>query len=401
MMYHLYVKSNNSSPQRAGSPLKRWIILGSYSLLILATLSIVRRLRDLLTNAIGASGFSVCVSLLMGLVGIIAVVGTLRRKECRSPRRIVALALGVALYAFLISRLDLAVERLHYAQYGLAAILALYALAPSFPNAGTFFLAFFYVAALGLLDEGIQWVIPNRVGEIRDVGINISAGALGLFLGSIMGGDRFLKLRPDRRAWAAILRVAGGLVLGTALFLTFVHGFGHLHTSEDGTIFKSVFTRAEFDSIGATKQAVAWREVSASPLSSTESSNPWEWLTLRIRQWKAYRHPSPLAYNYEAWRHRQLRDGLETPRYGSFRKALEEERLLRAFYTNYIDTHDLHWLEEKRMRYASMPPKEEWPYMSPVQELLVTWIGPRGFWTLTICLCVALFFGSIFVTHRR
>ena len=43
-----------------------------------------------------------------------------------------------------------------------------------------YFFAFFTVILVCLLDEGIQYLLPNRVGDLQDVSLNIVSGVLGL-----------------------------------------------------------------------------------------------------------------------------------------------------------------------------------------------------------------------------
>ena len=43
-----------------------------------------------------------------------------------------------------------------------------------------------FIMSVGLVDEIIQWYLPNRYGDIRDVMINSLGGISGLWLGQFL-----------------------------------------------------------------------------------------------------------------------------------------------------------------------------------------------------------------------
>ncbi len=364
--------------------LNRWGLLLSYSFLILFTLSIVRKLRDYLTTTLGEQGFSYTVTGIFGICAIIAIIWIIRLRIYEKPVQMIVLALTSACYIYFILRLELVVERIHYIEYGLVTVLAFRAIAPLFPNSGAYILSIMYVIALGAFDEGVQWILPTRVGEIRDVWINLTAGFLGLLPIMALQTSGSMMHKPDRRTTSAVLFWTGILVLSIALFLNFVHGFGHLHTLPDGTKFKSAFRSEEFRIIGSSKDAVIWEDFSQAPLSSSSKGGLISWIADRMNQWKALRHATPAAFNYEAWRHLRHRNGLENPRYAKHREAYEEQSILTSFYGAYVKKFNLSWPRAKSKRYEATAPKENVPYESPIQELLITWINPTLFWSLSV-----------------
>jgi len=379
--------------------LSRWGLLLSYSLLILFTLSIVRRIRDYLTTTLGEQGFSYAVAGVFGICAIIAVIWIIRLRIYEKPVQMIVLVLTSACYIYFILRLELVVERIHYIEYGLVTILAFRAIAPLFPNSGAFILSLMYVIALGTFDEGVQWILPTRVGEIRDVWINLTAGFLGLFPIMSMQTSGSMMHKPDRRTASAVLLCTGILVLSTAFFLNFVHGFGHLHTLPDGTKFKSALRQAEFRTIGSSNDAVIWEDFSRAPLSSSDDGLS-NWITNRINQWRAFRHATPTAFNYEAWGHLRHRNGLENPRYAKYREAYEEQTILTSFYGTYVEKFSLSWPRAKCQRYKTTSPKERLPYESPIQELLITWINPTLFWALSVVTALGFLLSALLIRRN-
>lgn len=88
-----------------------------------------------------------------------------------------AVALG---YAVAVWALPVPEERFHLLQYGLLAWLLSEALdgLPALAGPRRDGVAVLLVTLVGAADEGVQWLLPNRVGDWRDVLINAAAAVL-------------------------------------------------------------------------------------------------------------------------------------------------------------------------------------------------------------------------------
>ena len=102
-----------------------------------------------------------------------------KQKDIRS---FIWLAILACVYAFGLSRLKLPIERVHFVEYGILSILLFRALRHHIKNKSIYLWSGIAVFSLGLIDEGIQYLLPNRVFETRDVIVNGVAGILGLLL---------------------------------------------------------------------------------------------------------------------------------------------------------------------------------------------------------------------------
>lgn len=134
------------------------------------------RRHNLLRVAIGAT--------FLAAAGAGLLVGV--RRGWRARQWLVAGA-GALVVGYLALRLDVVQERLHLVEYGALGLLFWAALARRDERLGrdavvdgvrTVVLATLLVGAAGWLDEGIQGLLPNRVYDLRDVGLNAGAGAL-------------------------------------------------------------------------------------------------------------------------------------------------------------------------------------------------------------------------------
>ena len=157
------------------------LVLGTWS-----TLYWARFVSDWLRDR-GWIGFTMWAIFAVAAAGVLALVARGR------PRRfeLAVLALFAAVYAWagwsLRARPE---EALHFVQYGLVGGFVFAALgerrrhlAPGAPLARpgvAAVVAVLLTAAAGWADEGIQYLLPNRYYDLRDVAFNAAAGALAV-----------------------------------------------------------------------------------------------------------------------------------------------------------------------------------------------------------------------------
>jgi len=79
-------------------------------------------------------------------------------------------------------------EAIHFLEYGLLGFLLFQALRHHIHDKGIYFIAFLIGALVGIFDESLQWMIPRRVWDFRDLGLN--ALSVGLLLVAIWKGIR-------------------------------------------------------------------------------------------------------------------------------------------------------------------------------------------------------------------
>lgn len=162
---------------RNRSERRLWITAALLQAAILATLSlgdnVVRFLRG--HNLLR-------VTVLLALAGALVGVGVLLR---RARAGLPTIAIGVALaviYALLLVRIERPEERLHLVEYGAITALVFAAMWARFQPRRRLGLAFIVAvvvgSALGWLDEGVQYLLPDRVYELRDVMLNVEAAVL-------------------------------------------------------------------------------------------------------------------------------------------------------------------------------------------------------------------------------
>ena len=156
------------------------------------TLAGVLRDRNLLEGAV----------LLLMFVTVATIVGS--GMKGRPGRREVWVALGVtAVYGMAVVRMGGSPEeRTHLFEYGIVAVLVYQALAERARNGRRVpvpaVIALVATALLGWVDEGIQWVLPNRVYDWFDVASNAVAALVGIVGNVVVGWGRGVVGRAGR-----------------------------------------------------------------------------------------------------------------------------------------------------------------------------------------------------------
>lgn len=252
--------SSQTTARRLVTPL-------TLGLTILAVAPFFGRLRDLLLELMPQAFTSV---LTVGFVLVLVVAGlfALRRVRDHLWWRLGAATLAVGLVGLQVVVFSRgpasvsAVERFHILEYGLLAALFYWALRP---HGGwlAVVLAAESAAIFGILDETVQWLVPTRVGEMRDILLNWSAVGVGLIaavsLALPIHDNR--GVRPRDRA-----RMRLGAFAGLALLILLSTGFfdmAHLGyrivDRENGLTFRSWFPEERLSRLDALR-ARAWGE---------------------------------------------------------------------------------------------------------------------------------------------
>jgi VanZ family protein len=176
-----------------------WLLAGLLLLLSWSTLSVAPSATDWLR------GHGLLTSSMVLIVAplVVAVIWDLRRSRA-GWREWVVLAIVAMVLAALSRTLTGPEEAMHFVQYGLFAVLVYGALeerrrattdGPSSWIRHPALTAVAFTALAGWVDEGIQYLLPNRYYDLRDVAFNAGAGALAVVA---LAGRKWAR-RPTRR----------------------------------------------------------------------------------------------------------------------------------------------------------------------------------------------------------
>ncbi len=154
---------------------KRWRWVGLYILLIYITIPVGRYLTPLAAK----------LKIIENLIIIFSFVGLLLYTiYIKNLNKILFSIIIIIIFSYLIFSLKLPEERLHYIEYGILGFMIFKTLKNS--STKNLIYGITFVFAIGIIDEIIQYFLPNRVGDIRDIFMNLGGGALGLCYGKIL-----------------------------------------------------------------------------------------------------------------------------------------------------------------------------------------------------------------------
>jgi hypothetical protein len=201
-----------------------WLHVAIWSLVIFATIPVARILQKFVYQRWGRETFTYIV-----LVGILLALGSsifyLRRLRVTSRSSYFWLFATAAVFVgYTIHLRESPEEAVHFLQYGLLGILTYRALAHRLHDVSIYFAAAIICGIIGMLDEIIQWLTPERYWAFKDVWLNFLAGSLvqiGIAKGltpSIIGG------LPSRRNFRVLCRLGMAAVV--------LLGFSVLNTPE-------------------------------------------------------------------------------------------------------------------------------------------------------------------------
>jgi len=166
---------------------RAWISLIIYTLLILVTLPLMPSLLKIYYKNLSFPLSSVCY--IISSIAFLAIIGYLAfiRKDYRISVYVWFFILSFV-YALLIFRQKLPAEKFHFFEYGLFSYFSHNAVEKNdiitrllkFKN--SYLIAFILILIISAIDEFIQYLLPNRVGELSDIFLNITSGILGLMI---------------------------------------------------------------------------------------------------------------------------------------------------------------------------------------------------------------------------
>lgn len=184
--------------------------------LIYATIPFVRHVREALVEIIPAEviGYAVMV---VGLVVVAAAIAVLRRSPAQFGISDVVWLVGASVvFLFWTSRLMAAPEEaVHFVEYGVLGVLLYRALDGRVPDWTIFVAATLAGVLVGTIDEIIQWLVPGRYFDFRDVFLNGGAVALAQVVTWRMTS------RPTKPVNRSSLRLLCRLAAVEILLLTF------------------------------------------------------------------------------------------------------------------------------------------------------------------------------------
>jgi hypothetical protein len=176
-----------------------------------------------------------------------------------------ALAIGVA-YGYLTRTGNIeidVVEQFHVVEYGFLALL-FYGAWCRHPDVRVLLLPLAAGTIVGTVDEWFQWFIPSRVGELRDVLLDVVAVGCGLLVAVGVYPPSRIAWPIERRPRADVACAITVVTVTVAAFMASVHMGHEIRDAEAGS-FRSHFTPAQLERLAVVRED-AWRRQAPGPM---------------------------------------------------------------------------------------------------------------------------------------
>ena len=173
----MYVKCTKEYHEWSRSKSFVWSLIACYVTLIYSTLYIMRPILNFLKVTLkGYLNLGIVVMFFVILSLVLAHI--ISNRERYSVSQYLWFSFICCLYGIVIYILELPEEQVHFIEYGILSALIYVALTHDINNRSIYFVSSLIVFVFGAIDEVIQWVLPNRIFDIRDLVMNGTAGIL-------------------------------------------------------------------------------------------------------------------------------------------------------------------------------------------------------------------------------
>ncbi len=199
-----------------------WLFVVLWVGVIFVTVPFARQMQVWVADSMGREVFTYVVIGVVALVGVGSVLLLWRARSMGLSRLIWIGAVAAIYIGYTLALRDNPEEALHFLQYGFLGWLLFRALSHRVRDGSIYLAAIVLGAAVGILDETWQWIVPGRVWDLRDIWINILGVALMQVAIAKGGVPAEIGLRPKAaglrmlcRAMVVVLVIFGLNLLNT------------------------------------------------------------------------------------------------------------------------------------------------------------------------------------------
>ncbi len=172
----------NTNKSNLISKIKLWKLIIIYVIFIYVSLPFFPALITSLRGLISKEYLNL-LSLALTISFFLMLSTWIYKKKYKSKQFLLIIS-PLLLLTYLSISLDVWVERIHFIEYAILGLLISRAVNVINPQGLIYTCCL--VSLIGAIDEIIQWFLPNRVGDMRDVFMNSVGGFSGLWLGRFL-----------------------------------------------------------------------------------------------------------------------------------------------------------------------------------------------------------------------
>lgn len=406
---------NQQAKHRRGR-LISWILVFLCISAILLIVPLARTIQRFVEAHWGRSLFGYVVLAAVGAAFITLTLYLLFRLKIRSPSRYIWLLLVSAAYVYSTIRLwRVPVEAIHFLEYGLLGFFLFRALKYDIRDRSIYATAFLIGSFVGIFDEILQWIVPLRIWDIRDVGLN--ALSSGLFQIGLWKGIRpkgiLPRIKPQSLRILSLCLGANILLLGlcqsntpprVSSYTKQLPALAFLEKEEPMNRFKH---RIEDQQIGEFHSLLSPEELLQQDRQKAQENGRIleSWKEKNHQEFKRFFHPLRHPFLYELRFHVEIRNRscreAEKAKHMDKKKrffqiAYKENLILEKYYGRTLAASSYRWDKELLAQAEEMIDKSI-RYKSPISfgpvfpwSEKTMWILIFGF-LITLALCSILY----------
>lgn len=161
-----------------------WLWVFLCALAIFFTVPLARTIQNFVSEHIGRTFFGIAVLVAAGatFVGVFYLLYV--RLKIRDVKNYIWLTLVSAAYVYFTIKLwKHPEEAVHFIEYGILGLLLFRAFRHHIDDKSIFLAAFLAGSLVGIFDEVLQWIVPDRYWDFRDVRLNaLSSGLIQILM---------------------------------------------------------------------------------------------------------------------------------------------------------------------------------------------------------------------------
>lgn len=380
-----------------------WFLVGLCSLAIFFVVPFARAIQRFTVSHFGEAFFRIFVLISIGLAFVLILYALIVRLKIRSLPNYIWLSLCAFVYIYETLRLPRnSPEVLHFWEYGLLGYLLFRALRFSIQDKTIYGAAFLLGSCVGIIDEILQWITPNRYWDIRDVGFNMLA--VGLLQIALWKGVR-PKLSSARIPARSIRLVSiffsvDLIVLGACLSNTserttaLAKELPFLAPLERQEPMRETILKHQDPEIGTfySRLIIAWLQKTDREQASSYAAILTDWKDRSYDEFLNSHTTLDFPFLYEMRVHLFRRDkryaagssaaAIKTKR-SEFFIAWKENRILEKYFGETLRRSPYLWEEKRTSDVESLIDKNA-PYDSPVGKNVFYWLKEGPMWAAVL-----------------
>lgn len=363
------------------------VLFASWVALVLILCPLARAIQSVVRTYLGNPAVFAAIAATIAILGALTVRHA-RKQRCSTRQLLLALAAVALFLAAAASRRTDPEEAFHLIEYGVMSALCLFALDPRRESAWSPLAASALTGSIGVCEELLQWLLPNRFFDFRDIELNIIAAVLAqvLLLATFRRTDRGCRFgRPSRAECDAPALLVALLLLCTLLTPSRILALAHLLPEAQGLTNEAVIefgtahqlhSWIQFPSRFSEQELASRDRAEGDQIAQLLTTAPESWGTF-LSVHSAIRTPylhEVAVHLFRRNRYLEILTQLPTER-SNAEIAYAEETILRERFPHASGTTRLS--EERYQQLHQLLGKPD-HYLSPVSDSLIISISPAA-----------------------